>query len=73
MGWGAYSVPDHPVVANLLRTGYPDGRAPREYCCPVCGAECQTIYTDSTRAAVGCDVCLDAMEAWDYFDEEEGL
>ena len=42
-----YDIPDHPVIAACMRTGYPPGMEPREYCCPVCGAECETIYQDS--------------------------
>lgn len=70
MSWGPYDIPDHPVIANMMRTGYPDGKEPPEYCCPVCGAECETIYTDSCREPVGCDVCLSAVDAYDYYDQE---
>lgn len=37
--------------------------------CPVCWNECETIYTDvKTGDVVGCDVCLKAVNGWDWFD-----
>lgn len=68
---GPYVIPDHPVIRNMERTGYPDGRAPREYLCPVCGAECVTVYTNFLREAVGCDVCLEEKDVYDYYEEME--
>ena len=41
-----YDLPDHPVVQNLERTGYPDGKEPHYPRCPICGEECETIYKD---------------------------
>ncbi len=66
-----YMISDHPVIRNMERTGYPDGRVPREYVCPVCGCECETVYTDPLNAVVGCDVCLEAKDVYDYYDEME--
>lgn len=39
-------LPDHPVIRNMERTGYPDGREPGIAHCPICGKECETIYRD---------------------------
>ncbi len=36
-------IPDHPVVAHLLATGEPDGKAHHNPYCPVCCEECDTI------------------------------
>ena len=47
-----YDIPDHPVIAACMRTGYPPGMEPREYCCPVCGAECEKIGRASCRERV---------------------
>lgn len=66
-----YDIPDHPVIAACMRTGSPPGMEPREYCCPVCGAECETIYQDSINQVVGCDVCLSAKDVYDYYEEME--
>lgn len=69
-----YDIPDHPVIRNLERTGYPDGKEPAYPRCPVCGEECETIYTDRIGTCVGCDICLEAKDAWEAaecFPEKE--
>lgn len=35
--------------------------------CPVCGFGCDTLYRDGCVDIVGCDQCLDACDAWDYY------
>lgn len=51
-------LPDHPVIRNLERTGYPDGKDPRYPKCPVCGEECETVYKTKDYEIVGCNLCL---------------
>lgn len=66
--------PDHPIVQNLERTGYPDGKEPVFPICPVCGEECDTMYKDRYGAYVGCDACMETVNAGDAdicFPEEE--
>lgn len=41
-----YDLPDHPVIQNMERTGYPDGKEPTFPICPVCGEECEEIFRD---------------------------
>ena len=41
-----------------------------EYCCPVCGWECDTIYLDINGNPIGCDNCVEAIDASDYFTED---
>ena len=65
-----HDLPDHPAIAACERTGYPPGREPKDYVCPVCGAECETIYLTSGREPVGCDVCLESQDIYDYYEEE---
>lgn len=60
-------IPDHPVIQNMERTGYPDGKEPEYPHCPVCGAETDTVYSDGVNV-VGCPECLMTMDAW---EEEE--
>lgn len=65
---------DHPIIENLERTGYPDGKEPTYPRCPVCGSECETIYKDRDYEIVGCDVCMNTADAWeveDCFPERE--
>ena len=40
--------------------------------CPVCGEECETIYTDLYDEVCGCENCLTAYDSCDYFDDEDG-
>ncbi len=56
---------DHPVIRNMERTGYPDGKEPRYPVCPVCGEECETIYRDHSGGIFGCDVCVIISNAWE--------
>ena len=65
-----YAVPDHPAIAACERTGYPPGREPGDCTCPVCGEECETIYMTIGRMPVGCDVCLETCDAYEYHEEE---
>lgn len=60
--------PDHPVIANMERTGYPDGEAPQNPRCPVCGDECEAVYLDRAGDVAGCDCCL---SPWDAGEREE--
>ena len=61
-----YDIPDHPVVQNCERTGYPDSKGAIWPHCPVCGEECEALYKDRFGAIVGCDVCIEELDAWDF-------
>ena len=61
-----YNIPDHPIIQNMERTGYPDGEEPRYPRCPVCGAECERIYMNSE--ILGCDECVTERDAWEIED-----
>lgn len=70
----ATSIPDHPVIQNMEQTGYPDGRNPEYPYCPVCGAECETVYLNDQKEIIGCDICISAADAWkqpECFSKEE--
>lgn len=67
-------IPDHPVIRNMEATGYPDGKEPTYPHCPICGAECDTMYQDRYGAYIGCDCCVTTKDAWeveDCFPEKE--
>ncbi len=59
---------DHSVIRNMERTGYPDGKEPAHPICPICGEECETVYTDVFRNVLGCDICISADDAWEVED-----
>lgn len=61
-------IPDHPVIRNMERTGYPDGNAPTYPVCPFCGEGCETMYKDRYGAYIGCDVCVETKDAWEVED-----
>lgn len=63
-----YDPPDHPVICNLERTGYPNGKEPVYPICPVCGEECETIYVDMYGQHIGCDICVTTKDAWEVDD-----
>lgn len=57
---------DHPVVENLCRTGYPDGKEPEEIRCPVCGsATAENFYFKRDGMVAGCDDCLIPKPYWE--------
>lgn len=63
------SIGDHPDIANALATGYPDGKEPDDYRCPVCDKECESIFkSKSTGEIVGCDRCIECVEPWEVED-----
>lgn len=62
-------IPDHPIITNMERTGWPDGKEPEYPHCPVCGGECHTIYKDKDDCVVGCDSCIKPIDAWEYQSE----
>ena len=54
---------DHPVIANMERTGHPDGKEPEAYHCPLCGKECESIYKNKdTGEIVGCENCIEIAD-----------
>lgn len=56
---------EHPVIRNMEKTGYPDGKTPKVPICPVCHNVCDTVYVDQNQEIIGCDECLTAKDAWD--------
>lgn len=63
------NIPDHPVICNLERTGYPDGKEPKYPVCPMCGEETDTFYKTIGGEIVGCDSCIRSVDAWDELAE----
>lgn len=59
------NTPDHPVIQNMERTGYPDGKEPEEPKCPHCGAEAETFYVNKLSDVVGCNCCLYTKEYYE--------
>jgi len=45
----------------------PDNRAK----CPVCGSRCDTVYLDRDDEVVGCDMCLQRVDAGAWEDDQK--
>jgi len=58
MGWMVHDYPSPP----------PEKPMP---ICPVCGCECGIYYRNLNGEIIGCDECVDAVNAVDYMDEQE--
>lgn len=63
-----FDLPEHPIVQNLERFGCPFGKEPPIPHCPICGAECETIYRNFLNEVVGFDLCVLALDAEDDSD-----
>ena len=56
-------VNDHPDIEKLMRTGETgSGKYPH---CPICGAECETLFKDKTGVVFACDECVEKQDAWE--------
>lgn len=67
------NIPDHPVIVNMERTGYPDGKEPKKkvYLCPVCGLPCHTVYSNLYGETFACNRCVGTDNASDVLEEED--
>lgn len=54
-------VADHPVIREAERYGDTEDRFP---VCPVCGKETDTFYKNEYGEIVGCDNCVNRVDAW---------
>ena len=57
---------DNPIIRNMERTGYADGKEPQYSICPICGEECDTLYRNKYLDIVGCEECVTTIAACDY-------
>ena len=57
MGWGVYDYPEPP-----------DQDMPR---CPECGEECETIYRGRDGQILGCENCVEELNAYDWKEMNE--
>lgn len=66
------TIPDAPWIRDAERDGMPPYDDP-DTSCPICGKDCETIYTDINGDAVGCNNCLTLWEAGEWHNEQERL
>ena len=53
---------------RILVAGYPSGREPEVPICPVCDAECDTIYIGHNGDYIGCENCVTTRDAWEVIE-----
>ena len=46
-------------------------REPESPVCPVCGQECETLYRTRADEIVGCENCVEALDAWENQSMED--
>ena len=63
-------IQDAPWIREAERDGTPPYDDPVTTC-PVCGQDCEKIYTDRFGQLVGCDVCLNAWDPDEWHTEQE--
>ena len=59
---------DDPIISAMERTGYPTWVKTVYPICPVCGCECDTFYRDRDGEIVGCDECVQTIDAWEAME-----
>ena len=57
-------IPDHPIIRNLMETGYPYREEPKICTCPICGDECYFHYIRDGEI-IGCENCITVHDAED--------
>ncbi len=58
-------IPDAPWIRDAELNGI---ESPDPVYCPVCGSECEEIYTDRDGEVVGCTECVSLWDAYDWRD-----
>lgn len=65
-------IPDAPHIREAEMYGMPPYDDGPEPTCPICGAECETIFLDKDGTEFGCDQCIQTLDAWEWADKEKG-
>ena len=65
-------IPDHPDIRMMERYGtlHPEEDDFVPFC-PICGKECDTVYTDKDGEVLGCDNCVSHHDAFDFLGARE--
>lgn len=61
------TIPDAPWIRDAENYGPPEQPNVR---CPICDREFETIYIDANGEVCGCDKCVRARDADEWFQEE---
>ena len=61
-------IPDAPWIREAENNGVPPHEEPPV--CPVCECSCKTIWKDKWNQVVGCNVCMESRDAFEWWEEE---
>ena len=61
-------IPDAPWIRDAEQNGYPSDEP---VYCTECGEECETVYVDFDGHCFGCNNCLKAKDAWEWFQDRK--
>lgn len=67
------TIPDHPVIQNLIDTGWPSGHEPETPRCPVCGEETSRFAKNKDNEIVGCIECVRIVSIFEEDNDERAL
>lgn len=54
----------HPDITKMMRDGTLYDDEPPEIRCPLCDAECETLYKGGGEV-IGCEHCIERVDAYD--------
>lgn len=59
-------------IPKAVENSMLDYREPelKVYLCPECGQECETIYQLRDGMTVGCENCVEAVDAWEALSDD---
>lgn len=61
-------IPNAPYIRSAESLGTDNVDEPE---CPVCGDFCKTVYRNDAGSVIGCDRCVQAMDAYEWDAEEK--
>jgi len=59
---------DDPIIRLLERDGIP---GTEDVYCPICGESAEKIFKDRWGDIVGCDNCIEVMDALEVMEDDE--
>ena len=68
------NIPDHPIIRNCERYGYPYGpEIIHEAICPLCNRDATMFYVDKLNDIIGCEYCVEEVDAQEWVEYHYGM
>lgn len=66
-------IPDDPMIRKmeLYGTLHPEQEEGPDPICPICGKECDFIFTDIDGDCAGCENCLNRVDAYEWKEKHK--